>query len=83
MNDTHVIRVHFTNGTSAIDGTIEGGAPTLVDDNFAAALDAGWRLGEGTVLPDGRVVARCSAELAGEAVTGVRGRSVAAEEKVA
>jgi hypothetical protein len=66
------LRVNFTDGTSAIDGTIGGGAPTVLDEEMALDVARGWDLGEGTVLPDGRVVSFCGVEDADEAVTGVR-----------
>jgi hypothetical protein len=62
MEERYALRVHFTDGTSALSGTIGGGKPDLVDATFARDVNAGWEIGAGAVLPDGRVVERTTAE---------------------
>jgi hypothetical protein len=63
MEDTYALRMHFGDGTSALSGTIGGGKPDLVDATFARDVNAGWTLGAGVVLPDGRRVSFVTAEL--------------------
>jgi hypothetical protein len=60
--DTHVIRLHFTDGTTQLSGTLLGGTPDKVDASFAKDVNAGWDLGRGLVVPDGRIVRSFSAE---------------------
>lgn len=62
MKDDHVIWVHFTDGTRELSGTLLGGVPDKVDATFADDVNAGWDLGVGAAVPDGRVVCSFTAE---------------------
>jgi len=66
--EDHVVRIHFTDGTSELAGAHVGKAPAKVDERFARDVNAGWDLGVGEVLEDGRVIARFSAEHESQAV---------------
>ena len=66
--DEHVVRMHFTDGTSELAGAHVGKPPARVDAGFARDVNAGWDLGVGEVLDDGHVIARFSAEHESQAV---------------
>jgi hypothetical protein len=60
--DDHVVRIHFTDGTSELAGAHVGKAPAKVDAGFARDVNRGWDLGVGETMDDGRVIARFTAE---------------------
>jgi hypothetical protein len=62
MIEEHVVRLHFTDGSSEIAGPHRGKPPVKVDESFAKDVNAAWDLGVGEVMDDGRVVCAFTAE---------------------
>lgn len=60
--DTHVIRLHFKDGTSALSGTLTGRTADRIDASMARDINGGWALGVGCQAPDGRIVERVTSE---------------------